>query len=210
MKASINLLIPFVSLLLFVYTVNADLKTKYPDQNTIWKTGEEYELTWFDSDKVSNLGKKWKNMRVDLMTGDNGNQKFLKNFGKNIDAKMVKSIKIKAPDVEPHAPVYFIMFSSPFGQKVWSTRFAIAGQDGVVAPAENAAQPDGKPIPWGVGKLVGESAKDTNDDKPPPQMNSKKDGNIQKENSAHSGSIKLEYPVYLMIISFVLSVLIQF
>jgi hypothetical protein len=90
--------------------------------------------------------------------------------------------------------------------KAWSTRFAIAGEDGNVTPAENTALPDGKAIPWGVGKLVGESIKDASDDKPPPQMNS----NLKNNNSVPGGSIKLEYPVYLMAVSLIISVLMQF
>jgi hypothetical protein len=36
----------------------------------------------------------------------------------------------------------------------WTTRFGITGEDGKLEKPENAIQPDGTKIPWGVGKLA--------------------------------------------------------
>ncbi|CAO3631386.1 unnamed protein product [Mucor hiemalis] len=92
------------------------------------------------------------------MTGDNNNQKFLTNVAKDLDGSSLSSFNWTAPEVEPHAAVYFLMFTNEKGQNAWTTRFGITGDDGKLVKPENAAQPDGAKIPWGVGKIVGGKA----------------------------------------------------
>ncbi|OAD08659.1 hypothetical protein MUCCIDRAFT_105626 [Mucor lusitanicus CBS 277.49] len=107
------------------------------------------------------MEKAWNKFKIDFMTGDNNSQKFLKNVARDLDARTVKSFNWTAPEVEPHAAVYFLMFTNEKGQNAWTTRFGIAGPDGKLVKPENAVQPDGAKIPWGVGKLVGEPAANT-------------------------------------------------
>ncbi|KAL9537387.1 hypothetical protein MBANPS3_011818 [Mucor bainieri] len=107
------------------------------------------------------MEKAWNKFKIDFMTGDNNSQKFLKNVARNLDARTVKSFNWTAPEVEPHSAVYFLMFTNEKGQNAWTTRFGIAGPDGKLVKPENAVQPDGAKIPWGVGKLVGEPAANT-------------------------------------------------
>ena len=46
------------------------------------------------------------------MTGDNNRQKFLKNVAFGLDATKSNSLSWIAPEVEPHAPIYFFMFTN--------------------------------------------------------------------------------------------------
>lgn len=48
----------------------------------------------------------------------------------------------------------------------WTTRFGITGEDGKLEKPEHSVQPDGAKIPWGVGKLTG------NSDNPTPSSSS--------------------------------------
>lgn len=55
---------------------------------------------------------------LDFMTGDNHNQKFLKNVAANLDATSnVSSLHWVAPQVEPNAAIYFFMFTN--GNFIW-------------------------------------------------------------------------------------------
>ncbi|CAO3642595.1 unnamed protein product [Mucor fragilis] len=145
----------------FCYYVHANMAPNYPEPGTIWKSGQSYEITWFNDKQSPPMEKSWNKFKIDFMTGDNNSQKFLKNVARGLDAKTVKSFNWTAPEVEPHAAVYFLMFTNEKGQNAWTTRFGIAGPDGKLVKPENAVQPDGAKIPWGVGKLVGEPAANT-------------------------------------------------
>ncbi|GAN05381.1 hypothetical protein MAM1_0089d04851 [Mucor ambiguus] len=109
------------------------------------------------------MEKAWNKFKIDFMTGDNNSQKFLKNVARvgDLDAKSVKTFNWTAPEVEPHAAVYFLMFTNEKGQNAWTTRFGITGPDGKLVKPEHAVQPDGAKIPWGVGKLVSEPTTNT-------------------------------------------------
>ena len=64
-----------------------------------------------------------------------------------------------ARQVTPPAPIYFYQFTSPGATgTLWTTRFTIADASGASVPAPNATEPDGQPIPWGVGALTDPSA----------------------------------------------------
>ncbi|KAG2198165.1 hypothetical protein INT46_002577 [Mucor plumbeus] len=102
------------------------------------------------------MERSWNKFKIDFMTGDNNSQRFLKNVARDLDAKSIKSFNWTAPDVEPHSAVYFLMFTNEKGENAWTTRFGITGPDGKLVSPENAVQPDGDKIPWGVGRLVGD------------------------------------------------------
>lgn len=97
----------------------------------------------------------WRKFKIDFMTGDNNNQKFLKNVVKGLDASKVNEYEWIAPDVEPHSAIYFLMFTNEKGENAWTTRFGIAGEDGVLDKPEKSVQSNGDAIPWGIGKLKG-------------------------------------------------------
>ncbi|ORY91186.1 hypothetical protein BCR43DRAFT_498666 [Syncephalastrum racemosum] len=137
----------------FLQTAHANMAPSYPEPGTVWTAGKEYEILWED-DGVKPDMKKWKNFKIDLMTGDNNDQKFLTNIASNITSPKPMSLKYTAPDVEPHAPIYFLMFTNEDGESAWTTRFAIVGTDGKQEQPAHATQPQGEKIPWGVGKLL--------------------------------------------------------
>ncbi|RCI01943.1 hypothetical protein CU098_007126 [Rhizopus stolonifer] len=146
--------VSFISSLLCSF-VCANMAPNYPEPGTVWKTGKQYTITWFDDKQSPHMKKSWKNFKIDFMTGDNDNQKFLQNVATNLDASKTNSFNWTAPEVEPHASVYFLMFTN--GENAWTTRFGITGPEGKLDKPEHSTQPDGASIPWGVGKLVGGS-----------------------------------------------------
>ncbi|CAO3617051.1 unnamed protein product [Cunninghamella blakesleeana] len=142
----------FVTLGLTSMMVNANMAPSYPEPGTVWEEGKEYEVVWDNDSNEPNLSESWNNFRIDLMTGDDDKQIFITNVASNLTGTALK-YKYSVPSVEPHAPVYFLMFTSETGENAWTTRFAIVGQDGKQDVPENAIQPNGAKIPWGVGKL---------------------------------------------------------
>ncbi|KAI9306135.1 hypothetical protein BJ944DRAFT_178772 [Cunninghamella echinulata] len=143
----------FVTLGFTSMLVKADMAPSYPEPGTIWQEGEEYDITWENDGNEPNMNSTWNDFRIDLMTGDDDNQVFITTIADNLTATDMK-YHYKAPTVEPHAPIYFLMFTSATGENAWTTRFAIVGQDKRQDVPENAAQPNGNKIPWGVGKIV--------------------------------------------------------
>ncbi|KAI7898184.1 uncharacterized protein BX663DRAFT_269628 [Cokeromyces recurvatus] len=140
--------------LFFCSYVFANMAPSYPEPGTVWKSGNSYEITWVNDKHSPSIAKAWKDFRIDFMTGDNMNQKFLINVAKNLDGTKIKSFNWTVPEVEPHAAIYFFKFSNGKGQDAWTTRFAITGQDGKLFRPQKSTQPDGAKIPWGIGKLV--------------------------------------------------------
>ncbi|KAI8379581.1 uncharacterized protein BYT42DRAFT_604917 [Radiomyces spectabilis] len=132
-------------------TVHCTLAPNYPEPGTVWTAGKEYEILWDEDNTKPTIAEAWRNFRIDLMTGDNDDQMLLANV--NLTANSM-SYKWVAPDVEPHSSIYFLMFTNEAGDNAWTTRFAIVGADGKVAPPEHPTQPNGEKVPWGVGKVV--------------------------------------------------------
>ncbi|CDH50534.1 hypothetical protein RO3G_01770 [Lichtheimia corymbifera JMRC:FSU:9682] len=126
-----------------------------PEPGTVWQAGKEYDIIWEEDGTKPLMEKNWRNFKIDLMTGDDMDQKFLSNVASNLStANGATSFKWKAPDVSPHSPIYFLMFTNEHGENAWTTRFAIVGEDGKQETPEHAEQPSGEKIPWGVGKLA--------------------------------------------------------
>ncbi|GAA5796852.1 hypothetical protein EDC94DRAFT_655412 [Helicostylum pulchrum] len=139
------------------YVVVADMAPNYPEPGTIWKSGTEYEISWFDDKKAPSISKAWTNFKIDFMTGDNNNQRFLKNVARDLDASQLDSINWTAPVVKPHSAIYFLMFTNEKGDNAWTTRFAITDEEEKLTKPQHAAQPDGAKIPWGVGRMVSDA-----------------------------------------------------
>ncbi|KAG0171830.1 hypothetical protein DFQ28_008585 [Apophysomyces sp. BC1034] len=134
--------------------VNAAITPTEPAPGTIWTEGQESNILWTDDGKAA-----WKNFKIDFMTGDNNNQKFLTNVATGLDPKSAKSFKWKAPTVDPHSAIYFFKFTGEGANEfAWTTRFTIVGADGKSVPPTESKQPTGEDIPWGVGKIVGADA----------------------------------------------------
>ncbi|KAM0787067.1 hypothetical protein ACM66B_006329 [Microbotryomycetes sp. NB124-2] len=113
----------------------------------------------------------WTNMEIMLMTGSNTDMKPLVRVAHDIDASRVDHYEYQCPEVDPKSSIYFYQFNQQStktdgpvpapGDKVWTSRFALVGNDQVVAPAEHANQPDGQPVSWGTGRLVNGNADTT-------------------------------------------------
>lgn len=57
--------------------------------------------------------------------------------------------------VTPNSAIYFYQFTDPATTNItWTTRFTIADASGNSVDPENATQPGGQAIPWGIGALV--------------------------------------------------------
>ncbi|KAI8339427.1 hypothetical protein BC941DRAFT_420460 [Chlamydoabsidia padenii] len=145
-------------MILLVMTANANMSPSYPEPGTVWTSGKEYEITWEEDNAEPTMNATWKNFRIDLMTGEDMDQTLLTNIAENVKGESLK-YKYTVPEVTPHAPIYFLMFTSDDGEFAWSTRFAIVSEDGKQQVPEHSSQPSGEKIPWGVGKLT--SSNDT-------------------------------------------------
>ncbi|CAO3591393.1 unnamed protein product [Absidia cylindrospora] len=136
-----------------VMVVKANMSPSYPEPGSVWTAGKEYEITWEEDNTEPTINATWKNFRIDLMSGEDLDQEKLTTIAENVKGDALKH-KYTVPEVAPHAPIYFLMFTSDNGEYAWSSRFAIVGQDGKQEVPENSVQPTGEKIPWGVGKLV--------------------------------------------------------
>jgi hypothetical protein len=128
----------------------------FPDKpaGDVYTTGKDCLIHWTgDTNSTTN----WKDMAIELMTGDNFNMVHLTTVATGQDGTVDGSFTHTCPGVAPNAPIYFYQFTSPNiqpSETQWTTRFTIADENGHTDPAPNATQPDGKAIPWGIGKLL--------------------------------------------------------
>ncbi|KAI8974901.1 hypothetical protein BDB01DRAFT_375540 [Pilobolus umbonatus] len=143
----------FLSLFMIASCIQAEMAPSYPEPGTVWKAGKEYTISWYDDEMNPHMKKNWKNFKIDFMTGDNHNQKFIRNVVKGLDASKTNEYKWLAPEVDPHSAIYFLMFTNDKGMNAWTTRFGITGEDGKLDPPQHDTQPNGDSIPWGIGKL---------------------------------------------------------
>ncbi|KAF8075242.1 hypothetical protein FPV67DRAFT_1777928 [Lyophyllum atratum] len=133
--------------------VRADVGPTVPGPGTIYKEGKKCHIEW-----TGDAGSKtaWKNMAIELMTGDNFNMKHLTTVATGLDGTVAGTFDHPCPAVNPNSAIYFYQFSAPGATtKQWATRFAIASPSGATTPPPNALQPTtNAPIPWGVGALA--------------------------------------------------------
>ncbi|KAK4056085.1 putative glycosidase CRH2 [Microbotryomycetes sp. JL221] len=99
----------------------------------------------------------WTQMNIDLMTGSNLEMKNLTRIGRNINANELDHFEYTCPNVEPKSSIYFYQFSDEGpSEHVWTSRFALVDRDNMAQPPEHQSQPNGEPVPWGTGRLVGQ------------------------------------------------------
>ncbi|KAI0675569.1 hypothetical protein C8Q78DRAFT_332367 [Trametes maxima] len=140
-----------VALVAGAVVVRADPTPTAPGPGDVFKQGGQCTFTW-DVDTTGT----WKQMNVELMTGDNWNMVHLTTIATldGTDASQTTH-SYDCPEVTPNSAIYFYQFTSPSApNRTWTTRFAIGDASGNTTPAPNATQPDGQSIPWGIGKLV--------------------------------------------------------
>ncbi|KNZ52281.1 hypothetical protein VP01_362g23 [Puccinia sorghi] len=120
-----------------------------PGPNQVFREGQQCTLSW-----ALDTTNTWKNFSVDLMSGSNYNMNVVTNVFKNMNGtKGRTSFSWTCPQVTPNSAIYFYQFNQAGQDPGWTTRFTIASPKGQTTPPEHATQTDGKPIPWGVGKL---------------------------------------------------------
>ncbi|KAF8075251.1 hypothetical protein FPV67DRAFT_624524 [Lyophyllum atratum] len=136
--------------------VRADVVPTVPGPGTVYKEGGTCHTEW-DGDAGSPTA--WKNMAIELMTGDNFNMKHLTTVATGLDGTVAGSFDHPCPAVIPNSAIYFYQYSAPgAATKQWATRFAIASPSGATTPPANALQPStNAPIAWGVGALANPS-----------------------------------------------------
>ncbi|KAG6825598.1 hypothetical protein H0H92_003095 [Tricholoma furcatifolium] len=131
--------------------VRADVFPNYP-AGDLQTTGKPCKIGWA-GDSSSKTA--WKDMSIELMTGDNYNMVHLTTVVTGQDGTADGSYQWTCPQVIPNAAIYFYQFRSPnTATYEWTTRFAIASTSGKVTSPPNATQPGGAAIPWGVGALA--------------------------------------------------------
>jgi len=129
--------------------VSADPNPTIPGPGDSYQEGGKCAIAW-DPDTTG----KWTDMKIELKTGDNLAMVSLEVIT-TIDATKESSYSYTCPTVDPHSAIYFYEFtSSSSTEKYWTTRFAITDKDGKSSPPPQNTQPDGKPIPWGLGTLI--------------------------------------------------------
>ncbi|KAI0730986.1 hypothetical protein C8Q76DRAFT_614036 [Earliella scabrosa] len=132
--------------------VRAEPVPSAPGPGDVFRQGEQCSITW-----TPDAAGVWKEMNIQLMTGDNFNMVHISTVA-TVDGTDASSTTFSypCPQVTPNSAIYFYQFSTPADPAAitWTTRFTIAGADGSTVPPENDLEPDGQPIPWGVGALV--------------------------------------------------------
>ncbi|KAG6885758.1 hypothetical protein C0993_010270 [Termitomyces sp. T159_Od127] len=131
--------------------VRADVTPSDPGPGVVYKAGGTCHIEWV-GDKSSPTA--WKNMAIQLMTGDNLNMIHLTTVATGLDGTADGTFDHTCPSVSPNSAIYFYQFTAPNAPvKQWTTRFTIASAAGATTPPTNNTQPGGDQIPWGTGAL---------------------------------------------------------
>ncbi|KAF8336217.1 hypothetical protein F5887DRAFT_850649, partial [Amanita rubescens] len=145
-------LIAILAILPASLIVVADVTPTVPAPGYAANAGSNCAIGWVGDTSSSTT---WKNMSIQLMTGDNYDMIPLTTVAQNQDGTTSGSFVWTCPQVTPNSAIYFYQFTSPVAvNKQWTARFTIASSSGQTTPPPNATQPGtGEAIPWGVGNL---------------------------------------------------------
>ncbi|KAI0074485.1 hypothetical protein K474DRAFT_1570617, partial [Panus rudis PR-1116 ss-1] len=138
-----------------------------PGPGDVFNEGSTCHIAW----EVDTTGT-WKIMNIELMSGSNTQMNHITTIATVDGTDPAKTtFDYPCPEVAPNSAIYFYQFTSPSNNNVtWTTRFTIADSTGKSDPPANPTEPDGQPIPWGVGAL-----KDPSKATPPPVAGSSND-----------------------------------
>lgn len=143
------------------FLVRADVVPSEPSPGAVYHEGQPCPISWGGDTSSTTL---WKNMNIQLMSGDNFDMIPVTTVATNQDGTTAGHFQYPCPNVIPNAAIYFYQFSAPLASnKTWTGRFTIASPTGDTTPPANSTQPDGENIAWGVGALT-----DTSQVVPPP------------------------------------------
>ncbi|KXN86206.1 hypothetical protein AN958_10394 [Leucoagaricus sp. SymC.cos] len=142
-----------IAALASAFVVRADVVPSEPSPGSVYNEGATCPIVW-DADPDSPTI--WKNMNIELMSGDNLNMVHITTVATNQDGTVNGRFGYPCPDVTVNSAIYFYQFTSPLtANKTWTTRFTIASATGETTPPANPTQPGtGEKIPWGVGALA--------------------------------------------------------
>ncbi|KIK84663.1 hypothetical protein PAXRUDRAFT_152858 [Paxillus rubicundulus Ve08.2h10] len=129
----------------------ADPNPTNPGPGDVFIQGQPCTIAW-DADSTG----LWRNMTIELMTGDNFNMVDLTTVGTVDGTDPTKNtFSYTCPQVSPHSPIYFYQFTSSGSTgKTWTGRFTITDTPTNIVPPTESTQPDGSNIPWGTGSLI--------------------------------------------------------
>ncbi|KAF5316284.1 hypothetical protein D9619_006814 [Psilocybe cf. subviscida] len=133
----------------------ADVTPSEPGPGDVFNVGQPCNIVWTGDRPDS--GVSWKNMAIELMTGDNFNMVHITTVATGQDGSVDGKFSYTCPEVTPNSAIYFYQFTAPGAiNATWTTRFTLASATGATTPPANANQPGagGAAIPWGVGALV--------------------------------------------------------
>ncbi|KAF8069192.1 hypothetical protein FPV67DRAFT_1491391 [Lyophyllum atratum] len=150
----------FFLVLASALVARADVFPNFPAADVL-RSGSNCHIAW-GGDTSSTTA--WKDMTIQLMTGDNFNMVHITTVTTGRDGSVDGSFDWICPEVTPNSAIYFYQFRSPHTPNyAWTTRFTIASSTGQTTPPLENVQPDGAQIPWGTGAL-----KDPSTAVPPP------------------------------------------
>ncbi|OCF44718.1 hypothetical protein I317_01407 [Kwoniella heveanensis CBS 569] len=160
--------------------VNAIITPTSPDSNTVVKVGDKIQALW-TADSTSS----WKDVEIQLMTGDNLQMVALATVATGIDGTSATSYEFTAPDVSPYSKIYFLQFTNggDMTAPTWTTRFTIASADGTTTEPTNSTVYSGTTVEWGTGTLLSTVTTDTSG-----SGSSSSSSNSTTASSAASGS----------------------
>jgi len=147
----------FVALLAFAapFLVRADCTPTLPAPGTVYNEGSTCLIAWDGDTSSTTL---WKNMAIELMTGNNFEMEFITTVATGQDGTVSGRFSYPCPQVTPNSAIYFYQFDAPDAvNTTWTGRFTIASSTGQTTPPANSIQPDDSDIPWGIGALVNPS-----------------------------------------------------
>lgn len=139
-------------LLALAALAKAQIVPTAPWGSVVCTVGQDCEIQW----NLDTTGA-WKDTSIFLNSGSNQNFVQMATVATGIDGTTGEGKYVwKTPEVTVHSHIYFFSFSNNGAPvSTWTTRFTIAAADGSTTEPENATQPDGSAVPWGVGSLVG-------------------------------------------------------
>jgi len=140
------------------FLVRADVTPTAPAPGAKYSEGGLCNIAWLGDKSSTTL---WKNMAIELMSGNNTDMVFITTVATGQDGtKDNPNYSYPCPNVTPNSPIYFYQFTAPLATNLtWTGRFTITTPSGGTTPPENnSTDADGNIIYWGIGGLVDPSS----------------------------------------------------
>ncbi|KAH8113281.1 hypothetical protein DFH11DRAFT_1856924 [Phellopilus nigrolimitatus] len=143
-----------------ILPAQAQLKPTAPGPNETFTAGSPCGVAWTPDSTGT-----WTNVTIDLMSGSNSNMSLVTNVATALDGtnKSLTPYSWTCPDVDPYSTIYFYQFTNgaDTSTRTWTMRFTISSLSNETNPPENSQQPNGDPVPWGIGHLSSKAESST-------------------------------------------------